>query len=94
MLEFAMRMAEKLMCPFEIWLRSMTEDNPTLRGSNANSQDEAQILDLSISRSQLSSKNPASEENATGSPNNDDSFSDVQALTMFPPLRYGNPVSH
>ena len=47
------------------------------RGSDADSQDEAQNLDLSTSRSQLSSKDPASEENATGSPNNDDSFSNV-----------------
>ena len=47
------------------------------RGSDADSQDEAQNLDLSTSRSQLSSKDPASKENATGSPNNDDSFSNV-----------------
>ena len=74
--------------------RRQSDANLLGRGSNANSQDEAQILDLSTSRSQLSSKDPTNEENATGSPNNDDSFSDVQALTMFPPLRHGNPVSH
>ena len=57
--------------------RKQSDADQLDRGSDADSQDEAQNLDLSTSRSQLSNKDPASEKNATESPNNNDSFSDV-----------------